>query len=374
MLEMNELDDMKNFFRDDGSLGEECHGGLLGADDIDTAPSSSLIVNSSLGQEDEDDFLFIDAEDDDNDHHGKKKNLGGDLYKLVNASDNNNSGGGMRRVQSMGAMTMDPNKFSLLTSMAPDIHTIHEDYDSDDDDEDIHIVTPPNHYYSQEEEEEGEQKIIQVNFGEGPPEDDEKDSSHHSSNNKSQRRSSSLRNSLRSSLNSSTHSALSSSSLHSSFSSSQQQPKKSCLKKSPSTTTLKRSTSNVSFGSLEIRSYAITAGDAPTPNGVPLSLDWDHDPSATQTIDVDTYEANRGERRNKNEMYVPNQFRVYLLMRDAGMSRRQIQAAIEESQRAFRGRQRTMKNLKMQPVEEVVERTKRSLGRMKRRLGLGNSR
>jgi hypothetical protein len=137
------------------------------------------------------------------------------------------------------------------------------------------------------------------------------------------------------------------------------------MKKSTSTDTLKR---NVSFTNLEIRSYNITAGDAPTPNGVPLSLDWEYDPEATQTIDVDTYETHRGARRLKHEMYVPNQYRVYLLMRDAGLSRRQIKMSIDESQRAFKNRQKTAKNLKMQPVEEALEMTKRKLSKLTRKI------
>jgi hypothetical protein len=116
---------------------------------------------------------------------------------------------------------------------------------------------------------------------------------------------------------------------------------------------------NVSFSSLEIRSYNITVGDAPTPNGVPLSLDWEYDPSSTETYDVNDYESTRGTRREKHEMYVPNQYRVYLLMRDAGVSRQEIKMAIEESRSSFKRRQQTVKNLKMQPVEEALEKTKR---------------
>lgn len=141
------------------------------------------------------------------------------------------------------------------------------------------------------------------------------------------------------------------------------------MKKSTSTATLKSSTSCVSFGELEIRSYNMTVGNTPTPNGVPLSLDWEYDPEATLTTDVDTYEFNRGERRSKHEMFVPNQYRVYLLMKDAGLSRREIRAAIEDSQRAFKNRQKTVKNLKMQPVEEALEKTKKSISKIKKRLG-----
>jgi hypothetical protein len=46
----------------------------------------------------------------------------------------------------------------------------------------------------------------------------------------------------------------------------------------------------VSFTSLEIRSYPITLGDAPTSNGPPVSLDWEHNPQSTQVYKIDSYE------------------------------------------------------------------------------------
>jgi len=357
MLEMNEIRDVNDLFdtSDDRSLGEECHGGILGKSSANTS-------------EEEDDFLFLDTEDDDD--------VDDNLYKLVAAAakssssssnmgaaiSSSESSGGMRRVQSMGAMAQGPQqKFSLLASMAPDIHTIQEDGD-DSEDEGDHDAT----------NKEGEEQMVQVNFGE---EDVKKQPPLSPDSNMRRRPSSSaLRGGLRNSLNSSVHgdsnlrNSLNSSSHSYGNSSQQSQPKKSCMKTSTSSSNLKRSTSNVSFNTLEIRSYNVTAGDAPTPNGVPLSLDWEYDPQATQTIDVDTYEANRGVRRSKHEMFVPNQYRVYLLMRDAGLSRRDIKAAIDDSQRAFKNRQRTTKNLKMQPLEEAMEKTTRRFSKMKRRI------
>lgn len=212
----------------------------------------------------------------------------------------------------------------------------------------------------------GEETIMMVNFGDDGDEEGDVDSSFKRQDRpqkdldiSASSRLSSLRNSINSS--SSQHQLLDDNRISSSghaLSSSRQsiQPKKSSMKKSTSQSSMKR---NVSFSSLEIRSYNITVGDAPTPNGVPLSLDWEYDPSETETYDVNVYESNRGTRREKHEMYVPNQYRVYLLMRDAGVSRREIKMAIEESRSSFKRRQQTVKNLKMQPVEEALEKTKR---------------
>ena len=309
MLEMNEIDDMKHFFYasdTDRSLEEECHGGNLLGGRKTSAPTAA-------GEEEENDFFF-DAEESDDD-------VDYNLHKMepsvASSSDtkisNSSSSGGMRRVQSR-----------------------HNDNTNN-----------------------REEQLVQVNFG-----DDADDSITNQKPPKHASSSNSLRGSLRSSshsLNSSGHPSGLSSSQHS-------QPQHSSMKKSTSQASMKRSSSNVSFGELEIRSYNITVGDAPTPNGVPLSLDWSYDPEATQTIDVDTYEEHRGERRGRHEMYVPNQYRVYLLMRDAGLTRRQIKQAIDESQRSFKNRQKTLDNLKMQRVEEALEKTKRRFLKITRRL------
>ncbi len=53
---------------------------------------------------------------------------------------------------------------------------------------------------------------------------------------------------------------------------------------------------NVSFSSLEIRSYNVTLGDAPTSNGPPISLSWEYDPSATEEYHVDYYENYRADQ------------------------------------------------------------------------------
>jgi hypothetical protein len=122
---------------------------------------------------------------------------------------------------------------------------------------------------------------------------------------------------------------------------------------------------NVSFTSLEIRSYPITLGDAPTSNGPPVSLDWEHDPQSTETHEIDSYEQHRtNTRRSKHEMIMPPSYRKYLLMREAGFSRVEIQRAVEEARRMSKKREATRKNLYLQPVEEVLESTKRRIGRL----------
>lgn len=121
---------------------------------------------------------------------------------------------------------------------------------------------------------------------------------------------------------------------------------------------------NVSFSSLEIRSYNVTIGDAPTSNGPAVALSWDYDPSATEEHEIDHYETYRTDeapRRNKQEMLMPPAHRQYLLMREMGFSRAEIKEAMEEAKRVARQRQKTVKGIRMglQPMEEALEKTRR---------------
>ncbi|KAL9189964.1 hypothetical protein ACHAXT_009639 [Thalassiosira profunda] len=126
---------------------------------------------------------------------------------------------------------------------------------------------------------------------------------------------------------------------------------------------------NVSFASLEIRNYNVTLGDAPTPNGAPVSLDWTYDPSATESYNVDYYEQFRTDeapRRARHEMHMSPMQRQFLLMREAGCTRGQIRQAAEECRRAALRREKTNRNtrLGLMPVEEAWEKTRRKIGKM----------
>lgn len=129
---------------------------------------------------------------------------------------------------------------------------------------------------------------------------------------------------------------------------------------------------NVSFSNLEIRSYNVTLGDAPTSNGPPVCLSWEYDPNATEEHAIDHYEHYRNKdapRRNKQEMLMPPAHRQYLLMKEMGFSRGQIKGAIEEAKRCAKQRKKTVKGVKLglQPVEEALEKTKRKLSFRKKR-------
>eukprot|EP00984_Skeletonema_dohrnii_P003665 scaffold1263_cov134-Skeletonema_dohrnii-CCMP3373.AAC.1 len=101
---------------------------------------------------------------------------------------------------------------------------------------------------------------------------------------------------------------------------------------------------SVCFTSLEIRSYGVTLGNAPTFHGPPVTLDWDYDPAETETFDVDVYEHHRYARRTKSEMVIPPSHREYRLMQ-LGFSRSQIKYAMEEAKRAAKEREKTVQSL-----------------------------
>ena len=124
---------------------------------------------------------------------------------------------------------------------------------------------------------------------------------------------------------------------------------------------------NVSFSSLEIRQYNVTLGDAPCSNAI--SLDWKYDPTATEQHNIDQYERYRTDeapRRVRSELVMTPAHRKYLLMREAGFSRHEINAAMKEARRVAKQREQTARYVRRgyQPYEEMLERTKRKLGKI----------
>lgn len=120
---------------------------------------------------------------------------------------------------------------------------------------------------------------------------------------------------------------------------------------------------NVSFSSLEIRSYSVTLGDQPTMSGPPISLDWKYDPASTAVYDVDTYESHKHPPRSKQEMLMSASHK-YFLMRDMGFTRGEIKAAVEEAKRVQNRRKKTIKRAYLMSVEEALEGAKRKIGKL----------
>ena len=135
---------------------------------------------------------------------------------------------------------------------------------------------------------------------------------------------------------------------------------------------------NVSFSSIEIRSYGIILGDAPTANGPAISLDWKYDPAKTRECNIDAYENevsgplgcphqdyddDRPRRRGRHELWMPPSYRHYLLMRECGYSRGEIDSSMKEAQRALQRRAQTAKKAKLglDPFEEALEKARKKV-------------
>ncbi len=142
---------------------------------------------------------------------------------------------------------------------------------------------------------------------------------------------------------------------------------------------------SVSFSSIEIRSYAITLGVAPTSSGPPISLDWKYNPAETRECTVDAYESDRSasshqvdddapptsrQRRARHELWMTPIDRQYLLMREWGYSRTEIDRAMKEARRVSQRRAKTAKMTKLglEPLEEVLERARKRVASVGRSL------
>ena len=123
---------------------------------------------------------------------------------------------------------------------------------------------------------------------------------------------------------------------------------------------------SVCFTQLEIRSYGVTLGDAPTFNGCPITLGWDYDPAETETYDVDVYEHNRCGRRAKIELLIPPSHRESLLIQ-SGFSRSQIKRAIKEAKQAAKDREKTAQSFKRSRRLSFEEMWGRATGAIRRR-------
>lgn len=345
MLEMSEIGMMREF----GAMIDSMEGDAAGG------RGEPIAVN-------EDDFLLIDDSERSDDVGGvsaeSDSSMGGFFRYFAPSS------GGMRRSTSMVSFGSGEHDLCLSSMMGPTLPEIDEKEEEE--------VRPLQ--ISMEKEIEsgvGEELVVGVNFN------DNGDAPRIKSHTKS---SSTLLELDQSQTNTGLRSSLKRQDSNASFTStnSNNNGLRSSLKRRDSANDLDMSSTsvnstkpmkrNVSFTSLEIRSYNITLGDAPTLNGPPISLDWDH--SAPETHRIDAYEEARTDhRRSKHEMLMPPSHRRYLLMREAGFTRGEIQKAVEEAKRVAENRRRTRKNVKLQPVEEILESGKRKFGRLMNRRG-----
>ena len=94
----------------------------------------------------------------------------------------------------------------------------------------------------------------------------------------------------------------------------------------------------VSFSSLSIREYNVALSDHPSCSfGPPVQLDWTYS-QQHDNICLETYESTRQPRRQGTKLMLSYYDRRFLLLKQAGYSKRELQEAMQEVERVKRER------------------------------------
>lgn len=126
----------------------------------------------------------------------------------------------------------------------------------------------------------------------------------------------------------------------------------------------------VSFDVIQIHEHPMILSDnCGGISGPPVSLDWEV--QDCYELPLDKYEESRPERRNKNELALPDMMRVDIL-RKSGYSRLEITQLTRPVNVDRQRRMATIKGMKLAGIEELAERVSHktlnilSFGRRKR--------
>lgn len=121
------------------------------------------------------------------------------------------------------------------------------------------------------------------------------------------------------------------------------------------------STRQCSFSVVDIREHERIAGDNPcVTSGVPLGIGWgyiEHKP-----IELEYYESNKGQPRDKIEMLVPAEVRKKLLRDEFGVPMKDLNESIRSVNIAKRQRRSTVATQHLEAWTQVKESTKRKFG------------
>jgi len=131
------------------------------------------------------------------------------------------------------------------------------------------------------------------------------------------------------------------------------------------------------WSTLTVREYPYALGDNVTVMGPPISICWDHQDE--NTYDVKEYEeamlgldennedgaAAPDIRRTKTEMKMPSRIRTEILM-SHGHTKKEIRDAIKLSQATKEQRKMTVRTLKLQKMDEFMEKVNRKVNPMRK--------
>jgi hypothetical protein len=117
-----------------------------------------------------------------------------------------------------------------------------------------------------------------------------------------------------------------------------------------------------SFGSVDVRYYERIASDNPASSSGPsIGIGWCFE--QRERLTVDAWEKERASLRRKEFHQLNAKRRTNILLK-AGCTNKEIVDMIRINNKTRSQRKSTIDNLAVQKVEEVVEQTKRSLGRL----------
>jgi hypothetical protein len=112
----------------------------------------------------------------------------------------------------------------------------------------------------------------------------------------------------------------------------------------------------VSFGKLETREYSIALSDHPSCSyGPPISLGWDFCDKESMTLDDYEYTRTPYRRKNMHDMILSYNVRRYLLLKRAGYTPEELEAAMNEVDRVKRERLVTDLLLPASHIDETME-------------------
>jgi hypothetical protein len=110
----------------------------------------------------------------------------------------------------------------------------------------------------------------------------------------------------------------------------------------------------VSFSNLQIREYNVAISDHPSCSfGPPVQLSWDY--QKEKDIPLDSYEESREPRREVRELALSYYDRRFLLLIQAGYSKKEVKEAMKEVERVKRERLVTDMFLPASPLDETME-------------------
>lgn len=123
-------------------------------------------------------------------------------------------------------------------------------------------------------------------------------------------------------------------------------------------------TRNISFSTLEVRTYDLTLGDNPGgSSGPPISLDWNYNES--KTVDLEDYEAKRLPRRSRKDLHLDINTRYFSLASQFTAS--ELKKATVAARQTRIRRKKSYSTTSIEPLQEAMESTGKKLKKFMRK-------